>query len=153
MSSESNSSELANPIVQDLRAKLAALNLNTTGTKAVLKQRLKKAQVRIEKTRKNAVIVDQPDYKYYLVFDVEATCKENNEGFVQEIIEFPVVLVDTRTLEIVSLVWLDKREWIGKVDEFRSFVKPVVNPVLTEFCVELTGIDQVGWSRFVEYLI
>lgn len=27
-------------------------------------------------------------------------------------------------------------------DEFRSYCQPVINPLLTEFCTELTGISQ-----------
>jgi 3'-5' exoribonuclease 1 len=30
------------------------------------------------------------------------------------------------------------------VDEFRTFVRPTWRPTLTEFCIELTGISQVG---------
>jgi len=29
------------------------------------------------------------------------------------------------------------------VDEFRYYCRPVKNPILTEFCTELTGITQV----------
>lgn len=68
-------------------------------------------------------------FDYYLFFDVEATC-EANGGFTfpNEIIEFPVVLVDGETFDII--------------DEFRSYVKPTINPTLSDFCKELTGISQ-----------
>ncbi|KAJ3223829.1 3'-5' exoribonuclease 1 [Chytriomyces hyalinus] len=59
--------------------------------------------------------IKQP-FQYYCVFDVH------------EIIEFPVVLLDSTTLETVA--------------EFRSFVRPVINPTLTAFCTKLTGISQ-----------
>ena len=49
--------------------------------------------------------------------------------FRQEIIEFPAVLINCHKCEVV--------------DEFRSYCRPVRNPMLTEFCTELTGITQV----------
>lgn len=42
-------------------------------------------------------------YDYICVVDFEATCEEGNPPeFIHEIIEFPIVLLNTRTLEIVS---------------------------------------------------
>ena len=42
-------------------------------------------------------------YDYICVVDFEATCEESNPpDFMHEIIEFPMVLVNTHTLEIVS---------------------------------------------------
>lgn len=42
-------------------------------------------------------------FDYICVVDFEATCEENNPpDYLHEIIEFPMVLVDTHTLEIVS---------------------------------------------------
>ncbi|KAJ3230101.1 3'-5' exoribonuclease 1 [Chytriomyces hyalinus] len=75
-----------------------------------------------------APYIAQQPYRYYCVLDIEATCDENNPSWYNEIIEFPVVLIDAKTLT--------------RVAEFRSFVKPVRNPVLTEFCTRLTGITQ-----------
>ncbi|CAM9360250.1 unnamed protein product, partial [Heterosigma akashiwo] len=46
----------------------------------------------------------------------------------QEIIEFPTVLVDARTLKVVS--------------EFQTYVRPVHHPNLSGFCISLTGIQQ-----------
>lgn len=31
---------------------------------------------------------------------------------------------------------------LSQVDEFRSYVKPTINPTLSEFCMKLTGISQ-----------
>lgn len=45
-----------------------------------------------------------------------------------EIIEFPVVLLDTHLLRPMA--------------EFHSFVRPRVKPILSEFCKTLTGIRQ-----------
>lgn len=42
-------------------------------------------------------------YDYICVIDFEATCEEGNPPeCTHEIIEFPIVLLNTRTLEIVS---------------------------------------------------
>ena len=59
--------------------------------------------------------------------DFECTC-EAGWGYVHEIIEFPVVLFDTRTREVL--------------DTFQSFVRPTENATLSAFCTELTGIEQ-----------
>ena len=45
-----------------------------------------------------------------------------------EIIEFPVVLIDTRSMKQVAC--------------FHTFIKPEIYPTLTDFCKELTGISQ-----------
>ncbi|KAF9955702.1 hypothetical protein BGZ72_003496 [Mortierella alpina] len=68
-------------------------------------------------------------YDYYLCFDVEATCEKGfSFEFPNEVIEFPVVLLDGSTFEVV--------------DEFHSYVKPTNRPILSDFCIELTGISQ-----------
>jgi ERI1 exoribonuclease 3 len=71
-------------------------------------------------------------FQYLLVLDFEATCDERKddeprfEG--QEIIEFPMVLVNTQTGEVEA--------------EFHQYVTPVIHKQLTPFCTELTGITQ-----------
>jgi 3'-5' exoribonuclease 1 len=71
-----------------------------------------------------------PSANYYLVVDLEATC--DDAGTVpradSEIIEIGAVLVDGHTLE--------------PLEEFQTFVRPVVCPKLTKFCTELTSITQ-----------
>ncbi len=67
-----------------------------------------------------------------LVVVVQATCEERNPvGYPHEIIEFPAVLVGSRPFPPRI------------VGTFHSFVRPVLNPVLSEFCRTLTGIEQV----------
>mmetsp|Transcript_34873 Transcript_34873/g.31382 ORF Transcript_34873/g.31382 Transcript_34873/m.31382 type:complete len:328 (+) Transcript_34873:226-1209(+) len=68
------------------------------------------------------------DFDYLCVLDFEANCDDKSKLDVQEIIEFPIVLVDTKTLEVV--------------DKFHTYVKPEVHPKLSSFCTELTGITQ-----------
>jgi inhibitor of KinA sporulation pathway (predicted exonuclease) len=64
------------------------------------------------------------------VYDFECQCTENNNPQLKfnEIIEFPVVVVDVKQQKIVA--------------EFHTYVKPVVEPKLTPFCTQLTGIQQ-----------
>ncbi|MGF1468421.1 MAG: 3'-5' exonuclease [Sandaracinaceae bacterium] len=67
-------------------------------------------------------------FAHFVLLDFEATCDEGAPPRPQEIIEFPSVLMSARTFEIE--------------DEFESFVRPVHHPTLTDFCRELTGIEQ-----------
>eukprot|EP00903_Cladosiphon_okamuranus_P014767 g13683.t2 len=63
----------------------------------------------------------------YAILDFEATCDQGRFG-PMEVIEFPTVLLDASSLEVL--------------DEFRVYVRPVRNPTLTPFCTSLTGIEQ-----------
>ena len=75
-------------------------------------------------------VVTQP-FHYLVVMDFEATCEVDNKlksNKEQEIIEFPAVLLNTRTLEVES--------------EFHMYVRPVEKPQLTKFCSKLTAIEQ-----------
>ncbi|XP_023617642.1 ERI1 exoribonuclease 3 isoform X5 [Myotis lucifugus] len=66
-------------------------------------------------------------YHYFLVLDFEATC-DKPQIQPQEIIEFPILKLNGRTMEIEST--------------FHMYVQPVIHPQLTPFCTELTGIIQ-----------
>jgi ERI1 exoribonuclease 2 len=65
---------------------------------------------------------------YVIVIDFESTCWKDKKG-AQEIIEFPAVLLDLESGEVV--------------DEFQQYVQPQECPVLSDFCKDLTGISQV----------
>lgn len=39
---------------------------------------------------------------------------------------------------------------ILQVDSFQEYVKPELNPNLSDFCVKLTGITQVGSAPFIQ---
>ncbi len=74
-----------------------------------------------------------------VILDFEATCESDRLPDPQEIIEFPSVLLDLREGRIV--------------DEFTSFVRPIHEPRLSEFCTELTSITQedlAGAPTFTE---
>ncbi|KAM9857029.1 ERI1 exoribonuclease 2 [Aulostomus maculatus] len=68
-------------------------------------------------------------FSYLIVIDFESTCWNEKNSCSQEIIEFPAVLLNSSTGEIVS--------------EFHTYVQPQEHPVLSEFCTELTGITQM----------
>ncbi|XP_039996077.1 3'-5' exoribonuclease 1 [Xiphias gladius] len=115
---------------EELRIKLAELKLDTRGVKDVMKKRLK-SHYKKQKLMQSAAEGGPTDtyYDYICVVDFEATCEEDNPSdFLHEIIEFPMVLINTHTLEIV--------------DTFQEYVKPELNPQLSDFCVKLTGITQ-----------
>ena len=69
---------------------------------------------------------------YFLIIDLEATCWNEQGDKIKanemEIIEIGAVLVDAGSFETI--------------EEFQSFVKPVRNPVLSDFCKHLTHISQ-----------
>lgn len=68
-------------------------------------------------------------FDYILVIDFEATCDEPTPpNFLHEIIEFPVVVVDVLLRRVCM--------------EFHSFVRPTMQPILSAFCKQLTGIRQ-----------
>ncbi|PMU25268.1 MULTISPECIES: 3'-5' exonuclease [unclassified Pseudomonas] len=77
-------------------------------------------------------------YRYLYCVDLEATCDEVDESEStrplivtpeqMETIEIGLVVVDLESLEIV--------------DEFQRFVRPQINPTLTDFCKKLTSIQQ-----------
>ncbi|KAJ2963933.1 hypothetical protein NQZ79_g1096 [Umbelopsis isabellina] len=135
--------------VAKMRLDLDTLGLSSKGNKETLAKRLKKAQkialtaANEDKVETNITESDEQGpplqpFDYYLFFDVEATCEENDKRYPHEIIEFPVVLVEGKTFEIV--------------DQFRSYVKPSINPVLTEFCTKLTGITQETVDKSPDFI-
>lgn len=76
------------------------------GVKEVVQKRLKS---HIKKQKLLKAKLEQEKKKvlqYYCVIDFEATCEEDNpEGYKHEIIEFPAVLVDATTLEVVGFIY------------------------------------------------
>ncbi|XP_032243157.1 ERI1 exoribonuclease 3 [Nematostella vectensis] len=76
----------------------------------------------------NSSCSSSPVFDYYLVLDFEATCDDKNKPKPQEIIEFPVTKVNSRTLQTEA--------------EFHQYVCPTAHPKLTTFCTDLTGITQ-----------
>eukprot|EP00494_Astrolonche_serrata_P033168 UN33437 len=77
-------------------------------------------------------------YRYIAVLDFEATCEKNQRINPQEIIEFPVMLVDTSLNQVVAT--------------FHEYVRPIHNPKLSKFCTELTGITQQMVTKHITKL-
>ncbi len=66
---------------------------------------------------------------HYLIVDLEVTCWQSPSSFEEkEIIEIGAVMLDSKELKIET--------------EYSCFVKPRVNPILSEFCQTLTTIRQ-----------
>jgi len=63
----------------------------------------------------------------YIIFDLEATCWDDKHKHTSEIIEIGAVKINH--LEQV-------------LSEFKAFVKPVLQPELSDFCKKLTTIRQ-----------
>ena len=67
-------------------------------------------------------------FQHLLALDFEATCLKDRPIDPQEIIEIPCLKISSRTFQVESI--------------FHSYVRPVYHPKLSNFCVELTGINQ-----------
>lgn len=78
-------------------------------------------------------------YQYFLVLDLEATCSDCQEISRQEmeIIEIGAVILEADNLNTIS--------------EFQTFIKPVRNPLLTDFCKQLTSITQLQVDNAPNY--
>jgi len=73
----------------------------------------------------------------FIIYDLEATCwLANPRGMVRETIEIGAVRING---------------YGEVVDTFNRFVRPVVNPMLSGFCVDLTGIEQPMVNRADEF--
>ncbi|KAI3448764.1 hypothetical protein Pfo_005429 [Paulownia fortunei] len=75
------------------------------------------------------------DFQYFVVIDFEATCDKEKAPHPQEIIEFPSVIVSSITGQLEAC--------------FQTYVRPTCNQLLTDFCKELTGIQQIQVDRGV----
>ncbi|KAJ9460707.1 putative exonuclease domain-containing protein [Diplonema papillatum] len=79
------------------------------------------------KAAASAASASRQEFDRYLVIDFEAN-GHNRDSTSWEIVEFPCVVVDTATKQVVA--------------EFHRYVRPTVRPDLSEFCVEQCGISQ-----------
>lgn len=92
----------------------------------------------------------------YIIFDLEATCSDTDNKFEMETIEIGGIVFAEKYPKSLEYIWDSEEELqfitktlspimpeeleiIGKLDEF---VKPVINPILTDFCKNLTHITQ-----------
>ncbi|KAF5742462.1 hypothetical protein HS088_TW09G00511 [Tripterygium wilfordii] len=75
------------------------------------------------------------DFQYFVVIDFEATCDKEKNPHPQEIIEFPSVIVNSVTGQLEAC--------------FQTYVRPTYNQHLSDFCRDLTGIQQIQVDRGV----
>ncbi|XP_043690925.1 uncharacterized protein LOC122641704 [Telopea speciosissima] len=75
------------------------------------------------------------EFQYFVVIDFEATCDKVKNPHPQEIIEFPSVLVNSVTGQLEA--------------SFQTYVRPMLHQHLSDFCKELTGIQQIQVDRGV----
>lgn len=75
------------------------------------------------------------DIQYFVVIDFEATCDKERNPHPQEIIEFPSVIVSSVTGQLEAC--------------FQTYVRPTCNQLLSDFCKDLTGIQQIQVDRGV----
>ncbi len=69
----------------------------------------------------------------FIVYDLECTCWSNElHEQVHETIEIGALKVD---------------HYGQVIDEFTSFIRPVIHPVLSDFCLQLTHISQIDINR------
>lgn len=71
---------------------------------------------------------EEPKYEYYVILDFEATCEAPKKLVPMEIIEFPAVIIEAESNQVIA--------------EFQKYVKPLIHKKLTKFCTNLTGIRQ-----------
>jgi len=67
------------------------------------------------------------DHHAFIIVDLECTCWENDPQMVMETIEIGAVVYEVGQ---------------GILAEFQRFVRPKLNPVLSDFCRSLTTIEQ-----------
>jgi ERI1 exoribonuclease 2 len=79
------------------------------------------------------------DFQYFVVIDFEATCDKERNPHPQEIIEFPSVIVSSVTGQLEAC--------------FQTYVRPTCNQHLSDFCKDLTGIQQIQVSLEFLYFL
>ncbi|UMM31380.1 hypothetical protein L5515_012879 [Caenorhabditis briggsae] len=115
-----------------LRQALQRIKVSTGGNKKTLRKRVAQ-YYRKENALLNRKLEPNSDktlryFDYLIAIDFECTCVEIIYDYPHEIIELPAVLIDVREMKIIS--------------EFRSYVRPVKNPKLSDFCIQFTKIAQ-----------
>lgn len=83
----------------------------------------------------------------FLVVDLEATCELNDRNYGNETIEIGAVMVASNG---------------DVIGEFNEFIRPIKKPILTDFCKDLTSIQQSDvdgaeyfpqvWKKFCDWV-
>lgn len=77
-------------------------------------------------------MADEACQKNLLMIDLEATCWRKPDGRRSEIIEIGAIATNAAGVPL---------------GEFQSFVRPILNPALSDFCRELTHIEQADIDK------
>jgi len=102
---------------------------------------IEKGLFRVRRPRDPSTRTDHwQEFAYLLVLDFESTCWEDRQ-ISQEVIEFPVILCSTSVAKNAGRESDDIEVEI--LEQFHSYVVPIENPTLSNFCVALTGISQL----------
>ncbi|KAI6650293.1 3'-5' exoribonuclease 1-like [Oopsacas minuta] len=116
-------SDINNLELEELKIFLESHSKSPNGCIEILKKRAKSIIPR------HITAPPKSQLPYLLVLDFECTCESPKPlGWQHEVIEFPILLLNTQTLKVEK--------------EFHSFCRPILNPKLTKFCVDYTGISQ-----------
>ncbi|KAI5438196.1 hypothetical protein KIW84_024081 [Lathyrus oleraceus] len=75
------------------------------------------------------------EFQYFVVINFEATCDKDKNPHPQEIIDCPSVIVSSVTGQLEAC--------------FQTYVKPTCNQLLSDFCKDLTSIQQIQVDRGV----
>jgi len=65
---------------------------------------------------------------HFIIFDLEATCWQGNQDF--------------REREVIEIGAIKSDHYGHRISDFQAFVRPVLFPDLSPYCVKLTGITQ-----------
>lgn len=89
---------------------------------------------------------------YICILDFEMTCWENSvenkkKKNMNEIIEFPSVMLKWNSDNSDHIIINDNTKTndntkIIAISQFQQFVKPIINPKISDYCTKLTGITQ-----------
>ncbi|GMT25223.1 hypothetical protein PFISCL1PPCAC_16520 [Pristionchus fissidentatus] len=140
----------------EMRVELKEIHKSPHGSTKDLRHRLRMfyrkefALIQAKRDETRTRMKNRKRFRYLVAMDIEATCESeiNDVNYQHETIELPAVLVDCDTFTII--------------DKFRTYVKPEINPKISEFCTNLTHISQAdvdaaptfpeAWSRLLEWM-
>eukprot|EP00045_Choanoeca_perplexa_P011299 m.119145 g.119145 ORF g.119145 m.119145 type:complete len:316 (-) comp15582_c0_seq10:302-1249(-) len=119
--------------INKLRGDQIRHELEKRGMRAIGNKQVISRQLKAYFKKKHAHQHEQPrtprrDCDIIIVIDVEATCDTGEDTFPHEIIELPAVAIERSSGDVLG--------------EFQTHVRPTLNPKLSEYCTELTGIVQ-----------
>ncbi|GMS97789.1 hypothetical protein PENTCL1PPCAC_19965, partial [Pristionchus entomophagus] len=140
----------------EMRVELKEIRKSPHGSTKDLRHRLRQyyrkefALIQQKRDETRSKMRNRRRFRYLVAIDIEATCEAetNDINYPHETIELPAVLVDCATFTII--------------DKFRTYVRPEINPKISDFCSQLCHISQPdldaaplfpeAWARLVEWM-